>query len=311
VMFKSLSSHYSKKLTNLTHKSLGILLIKKADFVPLFWSAWSSSFTKQLIFKAFEATGVWPRNRDAVLKKFKHKPPTNTNTLGSFTSLMESDWRRLRQLMQSVVKDGAEKEANQVTQAIHYYQVQNELLLHENKGLRESLATKKKRNKHGNKLDLHKEGEYYGGANWWSLRSFRTASERKARREQAEEEEKLRKTDMKELKASNALLNKKLKEERRIEKERLRKERDKEKEKMAQDQAQKKRQKEKEKQAVKARQIAQSSQVAPATTSNKQILKRKRVEPCTGGAGGVNGGEAPPPKVTRTGRSITVPRKFR
>jgi hypothetical protein len=36
VMFKSLSSQYSKKLTKHTHKSLGILPVKKGDFVPLF-----------------------------------------------------------------------------------------------------------------------------------------------------------------------------------------------------------------------------------------------------------------------------------
>jgi hypothetical protein len=36
VMFKSLSSQYSKNLTNYTHQSLGILLIKKGDFVPFF-----------------------------------------------------------------------------------------------------------------------------------------------------------------------------------------------------------------------------------------------------------------------------------
>ncbi|KAF2822727.1 hypothetical protein CC86DRAFT_254667, partial [Ophiobolus disseminans] len=74
------------------------------------------------------------------------------------------------------------REANQVTQALHSYQVQNQLLLHENKGLRESLSTKKKRKNHGRKLDLQKEGEYYGGAEWWSLRSFKRASERQAQK---------------------------------------------------------------------------------------------------------------------------------
>ncbi|KAF1935179.1 hypothetical protein EJ02DRAFT_362080, partial [Clathrospora elynae] len=75
VMFKSLSSQYSAKLITHTQKSLGILPVKKADFVLLFWSAWTSSFTKELIFKAFEATGVWPKNREAVLKRFYYKAP--------------------------------------------------------------------------------------------------------------------------------------------------------------------------------------------------------------------------------------------
>jgi hypothetical protein len=151
LLFPLALSQYSKKLTNHTHKSLGILPVKQSDFVPLFWSAYISSFTDKLIFKAFEATGIWPKNRDAVLKRFKHKPPTNPN---EFTSLMESDWRRLRQVVKCVVKEGAENEAIQVTQALHHYQVQNDLLLSENQGLRESLATKKKHSIHGRKLHL-------------------------------------------------------------------------------------------------------------------------------------------------------------
>jgi hypothetical protein len=34
----------------------------KADFFPLFWQAWTSSFTESLILKAFEATGLSPPN---------------------------------------------------------------------------------------------------------------------------------------------------------------------------------------------------------------------------------------------------------
>jgi hypothetical protein len=159
VMFKSLSSQYSKRLTIYTHKSLGILPLKKGDFVPLFWSAWISTFTEKLIFKAFEATGVWPRNRDAVLKRFKNKASTNQNRSGSFTSLMESDWRRLRMVIKSVVKDGAEKEANEIIQGIHHAEVQNDLILDENKGLREYLCTKKKRNKHGRRMNFERDNK--------------------------------------------------------------------------------------------------------------------------------------------------------
>jgi hypothetical protein len=181
---------------------------------------------------------------------------------------MESDWRRLRQVVQSVVQDGAEKEANQLTQALHHYQVQNDLLLSENKGLRESLAIKKKRNKHSKKLHLHREGSDHGGAEWSSPRSFKRACERQAQREQAQEEEKLRKVNVKELKASNALLHKRLQEERRVERERLKKEREKEKEKKAQEQAQKKQQKEKEKQAANS-----SKSVKQETLSQKEACR--------------------------------------
>jgi hypothetical protein len=176
------------------------------------------------------------------------------------------------------------------------------------------LCTKEKRSKHGKRMDLRRDDENNEGAEWWSPRSFKRAGERQAQRQQAEEEEKLRKVDMKELKTSNALLNKKLQEERLVERERVRREREREKEKKAQEQAQKKQQKETENQAREARKIAQSSQIAPATISKKQAPKTKRVERCTGGVSRVNSEEAPlalSPKVTRTGRSITMPKKFR
>jgi hypothetical protein len=105
----------------------------------------------------------------------------------------------------------------------------------ENAGLRESLGIKKKRDKHGKTMDLIQEDNHSRGAVMWSPRNFDQASERQSQREQREEQEKLRKTTLKELKASNILLNKKLQEERRIEKERLKKEREEEKEKKTQE----------------------------------------------------------------------------
>ncbi|KAF1936878.1 hypothetical protein EJ02DRAFT_515559 [Clathrospora elynae] len=159
-------------------------------------------------------------------------------------------------------------------------------------------------------MDLVQEGEHNGGAVLWSPRKFREAGERQLQREQAEEQEKLHKADMKKLKANNALYKKKIAEEKRVAKEMAKEEREKEKEKRAQEQAQKKQQKEEEKQAAEAREITQPSQITQATTSKKQAPKRKRVERCTGGASGVNSEEAPP-KVTRTGRNITIPKKFR
>jgi hypothetical protein len=59
-------------------------------------------------------------------------------------------------------------------------------------------------------------------------KELQRASERQVQREQAEEEKKLRKADMKELKASNTLFNKKLQEERRVKRERVKKERERE-----------------------------------------------------------------------------------
>ncbi|KAF2820839.1 hypothetical protein CC86DRAFT_303754, partial [Ophiobolus disseminans] len=109
----------------------------------------------------------------------------------------------------------------------------NQLLLYKNKGLRESLSTKKKRKNYSRKLNLQKEGEYYRGVEWWSPRSFKRASERQAQKEQDELEENLQKAERKQIKASNALLKKRLQEEKRVKRERLKEEREKEKERKA------------------------------------------------------------------------------
>jgi hypothetical protein len=127
VMFKSLSSYYSTGLISFTQRSMGLLAVRKADFILLFWATWTSLFTQNLIFKAFEATGVWPRNRDAILKRFRNRAPKNSDESVPFTSLMESDWRRLRQVVQSVVKHRAEKEANELTEVLHHYSTRSKV----------------------------------------------------------------------------------------------------------------------------------------------------------------------------------------
>jgi hypothetical protein len=60
VMFKPLSTAYSKELTTHLHNSQGLTVIKKGDFFHLFWKAWMSTFTQELIFRSFEAMGISP-----------------------------------------------------------------------------------------------------------------------------------------------------------------------------------------------------------------------------------------------------------
>jgi hypothetical protein len=98
---------------------MGLLPVRKSDFILVFWAVRTSLSTQNLIFEAFETTGVWPRNRDVVLKEFRNRVLKNLDESAPFTLLVKSDWRRLRQVVQSVVKDGTEKEANELTQVLH------------------------------------------------------------------------------------------------------------------------------------------------------------------------------------------------
>jgi hypothetical protein len=59
VMFKRLSSTYTKALTTLLQCSLELVPIHKGDFFLLFWEFWKPSFTKPLVLKPFEVTSIW------------------------------------------------------------------------------------------------------------------------------------------------------------------------------------------------------------------------------------------------------------
>jgi hypothetical protein len=60
VMFKPLSTAYSKDLTTHLYNGQGLSVIKKSEFFYLFWKAWESTFTQGLILRSFEATGISP-----------------------------------------------------------------------------------------------------------------------------------------------------------------------------------------------------------------------------------------------------------
>jgi hypothetical protein len=58
VCFKPLSGAYTHQLMRHLHRTQGLIPLKKGDFFPLFWGVWSSSITKKLVHKGFEATGI-------------------------------------------------------------------------------------------------------------------------------------------------------------------------------------------------------------------------------------------------------------
>jgi hypothetical protein len=119
VLFAPLSTAYSTELLILLQQSQGLTPIKKVDFFPLFWAAYKSSFTSQNICKAFEATGIEPRNADVVLQRFK------ILTLQQFKDLEieelgnGSSWKDLRNLLQVAVLDKLKVKAKQLSTALH------------------------------------------------------------------------------------------------------------------------------------------------------------------------------------------------
>jgi hypothetical protein len=144
----------------------------------------------KLILKSFEATGVWLIDAEVILKRF------NTTTSGQdkdteLRGLGDGDtWSDIRKILDAAVVDKAKAESKQLASTLHWLQVQNELL-HHNEGLRAALTTKRKHKKNSKLLDLQQRKKYHGGAVLWSPRKIREARARETVRQREEEQEKL------------------------------------------------------------------------------------------------------------------------
>ena len=78
VCFQPMAQNYTNELDNRMQKTQGWLPVKKSDFFPLFWKAWVTTFTKDLIQKSFKATGIFPPNANVILDCFKTEKPATS-----------------------------------------------------------------------------------------------------------------------------------------------------------------------------------------------------------------------------------------
>jgi hypothetical protein len=203
-MFKPLSQAYSNELSAFLERSQGLSPIKKSDFFRLVWKARVSSLKETTILKSFEATGMSLFNLDAILKRFINTNPDKQGSRESSTSVLSGcDWRKIERLVKVAAKDINNEETKKLSRSLHSMSVQNELLKHENKGLREALANKRKHQKRGKPLDLQQRQEYHGEAVVWSPRKSREARAREIVKEREERELQLQKAERAELKKTS------------------------------------------------------------------------------------------------------------
>ncbi|KAK7189624.1 transposase [Paraphaeosphaeria sporulosa] len=246
-MFKPLSSAYSKQLTKHLHNAQGLLPVKKGDFFPLFWEAWTSSFQEKTILRSFQATGIIPLSPEIILKRFKKSTPEQEERENSSSVLSGEDWLKLHSLIRSEVKDQSSREAQKLSRSLHHISIQNELLHTEVEGLSKALLSKKKHEKKSKPLDLQQRQEYRGGAVFWSPSKVREAQFRQRIKDQEAEKQQLEKARKKAEQASKKVRQLQEKEERA----RLRIQRREEKERIAAEKQAARQRKEKEKQNTK------------------------------------------------------------
>jgi hypothetical protein len=105
VCFKPLSSAYSNELDDHLQQSQGLSPLSKADFFALFWPAWVSTFTENLILKAFEATGIHPMDPNVVLNRFRHTTPSDLGSSSGSSAYSAEDWLRACSTLRAEVRD--------------------------------------------------------------------------------------------------------------------------------------------------------------------------------------------------------------
>lgn len=314
VLFGPLAKYYSQQLDRQLYQSQGLTRITKRDFFENFWPAWASTMRPDLIKKSFEATGVWPKDAEAVLKRFNKRTSTQdeASKLGQHGD--GDSWRDLRKILDAAVPDKAKVEAQQLKASMHSLQTQNELLHHENQSLQEALTTREKRAAQSKTMDLQQRKEYHGGAVFWSPRKLREARAREAVKQREDEAERLRKKEARELKAASQHHKKQKAEEakklRRIARERAAEERAAAAQERAAARALKKQQRDAAT-AQKSNDRANKRKRTASHKANQNPTKRRRVVAASSGVDAGPPTASPPPKISARGRQIKTPAKFK
>jgi hypothetical protein len=311
VLFGPLASCYSQELVQYLHNSQGLMAMRKGDFFLLFHSAWMSSFKEETVRKSFEATGIHPMNAEVILKRYKTATSSDGNDLGISAKGNRSSWRELHHLLDDAVEGGSGNSAEAVGVALHSLQVLNELLHHENKGLRTSLSTKKKRNNKSNTMDLQQRKEFQSSAVFWSPRKVREACVREDMKQQEAEEGNLQKSQRKELKAAAALYKKQQLAEAKVERERIKEVKKKGREDKAKRLAASRAEKQRQKESENTQKALQLSQRGKRPASEKVAPKSKRARGAVGLQVEVVAAEEAPPEPPKQSRTRTIRRPNR
>jgi hypothetical protein len=307
VVFKSLSAAYTRELEDFRIQSHGILPMAKGDFFSMFWKAWVSTFTPDLIKKAFEATGLVPLNPGIILERFD--PDTSEPSSDSSGSQLVS-WNQLNRRFKEVVKDPSDSRTRHLNMALHHLHSFVDIHKNDINQLEQALRTKEKRRKPSRKFKLSAGEKKAGGAVWWSPRSI---EKEKARLQAIDDDKKLQKAQQ---------------VQNEVEKERLRvlKVQEDERKDIARAEAkkisdEKKAEKKRGIDARKAAKLIKRRQKEEEQEAKRQV---RTSAPKSGARGGRGGGRKsrgraeaippapppPPPPPTRLGRQPRTPARF-
>ena len=214
VCSKSLAQNYSNELLNRQHARFNWNLVDKSDFISLFWPAWKDTFTRSLVKRAFETTGIYPPDPDVILDRFRTPTPLPPITPPEPSELQPApnspSWLKTQSLLRLERAGNHPGAAAAVDQSLHQLHVQLELEKHKNVGLDEALAANKRKRKSNKVLPLSpSDPNLQGGAILYSPRAKQRADQRLVVQEHQKLEEEAAKKTKKEIQHQTKLLKEK------------------------------------------------------------------------------------------------------
>ncbi|KAF2174500.1 DDE-domain-containing protein [Zopfia rhizophila CBS 207.26] len=278
-LFRPLSVAYSDRLTDWIAKTEGFSNIQKRHFFTLFWPAWNDSFTEENILSGFESTGINPFNPQRVIAKFerklqKERPPSSEST----SSLKAEDWRRISELLYSVVNNKVDKRLA----------MDNLVLQMENNNLKSRLKDEKKKKTGKRQLKAPFDTSADGGVMFYTPKAVQKARDYYSEKDQRAEQLRIERAEKKARQEAEKLEKQQKKDIRA--------------KRRAEDKAEKQRLKDEEKVSKQANQQLQNDPKQATRSRKKQppIIDEESIVEVARAA----------PRVNTRGRKIVVPARF-
>jgi hypothetical protein len=155
-IFSPLSTAYSKEIDRLIQSSHGFSRVTKRNFWTLFRTAWNSALTVENIRSAFATAGIYPIDQSKVLQKIKKETPSPIISDSEGKHITPGSVRGLRRAIKAMSKkkEDINLGIDLIIRASEKLAMRNEILEHENQGLRTALVNEKKWRKRGRPAGL-------------------------------------------------------------------------------------------------------------------------------------------------------------
>ena len=155
-IFSPLSTVYSQEIDRTIQSSCGFTRFIKRSFWSMFKIAWYKALFKTNIFSAFAAAGIHSLKPSIVLNQLNIKTPTPSSSDSEAQKKTPGSVRGIRRQIKAIqtIQSDLIDEVNLLARAAEKLVINNDILEHENRGLRETLQTEQKRRKRGKKMGL-------------------------------------------------------------------------------------------------------------------------------------------------------------